>query len=246
MTIGIYAIRNKIDHKIYIGKSKNIEHRFWCHRNNLSKTDRNRKQTNRYLWNAVQKYGLDNFEFFILESINVVDEEFLSDRELYYIDLFRSTESEFGYNLRRDSSTNMIVHDDTRKLISELNRGSSNPNYGKRWTPEMRQRMSEQKKEWSSLNPCTDERRKEISDFATELWKDEEKKFNMARKVAKAKSLLRFYQYDKNTLELIKVWENMDDILQANPDYHRIAIYSVCNGHKKSYRGYVWKSEIKE
>jgi hypothetical protein len=68
----------------------------------------------------------------------------------------------------------------------------------------------------------------------------------MARKVAKATSTLRFYQYDKNTMELVKVWEYMDDILQENPNYHRIAIYSVCNGHKKSYRGYIWKSELKE
>jgi group I intron endonuclease len=246
MTIGIYAIRNKINQKMYIGKSINIERRFWSHKNSLSKPERNKKQTNRFLWNAVQKYGIDNFEFLILESITHKDDDYLAELELFYMDFYNSTDKDHGYNLRRDSSTKMKVHEETRKLISDLNRGSRNPNYGNRWTQEMRNKMSEQKKEWAKNNPITEERRKQISETSSAIWKDEDKKNSMARKVAKATSTLRFYQYDKNTMELVKVWEYMDDILQENPNYHRIAIYSVCNGHKKSYRGYIWKSELKE
>lgn len=246
MTIGIYAIRNKIDNKVYIGKSKNIEQRFWSHRNNLSKTDRNKKHTNRYLWNAVQKYGLDNFEFVILEEIQILDEEYLAELELFYIDFYQSTESVFGYNLRRDSSTKMIVHPDTIELMRKIHSGENNGNYGNRWTDEMKNCMSELKKQWHKENPCSDERRQKTSEFATNLWKDEVKKKEMGRKVAVATSTLRFYQYDKNTLALVRVWECMDDIMIDNPDYHKIAIYSVCNGHKKSYRGYIWKSELKE
>jgi hypothetical protein len=170
----------------------------------------------------------------------------LAELELFYMDFYNSTDKDHGYNLRRDSSTKMKVHEETRKLISDLNRGSRNPNYGNRWTQEMRNKMSEQKKEWAKNNPITEERRKQISETSSAIWKDEDKKNSMARKVAKATSTLRFYQYDKNTMELVKVWEYMDDILQENPNYHRIAIYSVCNGHKKSYRGYIWKSELKE
>lgn len=246
MTIGIYAIRNKINQKMYIGKSIDIEHRFWSHKNLLSKTERNKKQTNRFLWNAVQKYGLENFEFLILEAIKYKDESYLAELELFYMDFYNSTERDFGYNLRRDSSTKMIVHDETRQLQSENFSGEKNPNYGNRWTDEMKSRMSKIKSD-QHKNGLYDENWKvKIAIANSDMWKDQEKKYNMARKVAKSTSTLKFYQYDKKTLELIKIWDCMDDIMQENPDYHKIAIYSVCNGHKKSYRGYIWKSELKE
>lgn len=42
----------------------------------------------------------------------------------------------------------------------------------------------------------------------------------------------------------IKVWETMYSLLIENPDYFRIAIYNCLNGHKKSYRGFVWRKII--
>lgn len=246
MTIGIYAIRNKINQKMYIGKSINIENRFWSHKNSLSKPERNKKQTNRFLWYSVQKYGIENFEFLILESIEYKDDDYLAELELFYMDFYNTTDRNYGYNLRKDSSTKMIVHPETLKLKSENSKGEKNPNYGNRWTEEMKTNMSILKKEWHRTHEYSEERRKQISETSSALWKDEDKKNAMARKVARATSTLRFYQYDKNTMELIQVWECMDDVIQSNPDYHKIAIYSVCNGHKKSYRGYVWKSELKE
>ena len=38
----------------------------------------------------------------------------------------------------------------------------------------------------------------------------------------------------------------MLEIIDKYPDFHKIAIYSVCNGWKKSYRGFVWKSFSKD
>lgn len=246
MTIGIYAIRNKINQKMYIGKSIDIEHRFWSHKNLLSKTERNKKQTNRFLWNAVQKYGLENFEFLILEAIKYKDESYLAELELFYMDFYNSTNSEFGYNLRRDSSTKMIVHDETRKLQSENFLGEKNPNYGNRWTDEMKSKMSKIKSDQHKNGLYDENWKAKIAIANSNIWKDEKKKYSMARKVARSTSTLKFYQYDKKTLELIRTWDCMDDIILENPDYHKIAIYSVCNGHKKSYRGYIWKSELKE
>jgi predicted GIY-YIG superfamily endonuclease len=46
MTIGIYAIRNKVDGKMYIGKSSNVEKRIKDHIRLLKATERNKKQTN--------------------------------------------------------------------------------------------------------------------------------------------------------------------------------------------------------
>lgn len=249
MSIGIYAIRNKIDGKMYIGKSSNMEKRIKDHIRVLKAAERNKKQTNRFLWNAVKLHGIDNFEFIFLESFEVIDDTSLADCEIKWMDYYNSCNRNCGYNLRRDSSTKTEVHLDTRLLISELNRGENNPNFGNKWTDDQKRHMSCVKRQqfedgtydWMK----TEEWKKYRSEVTSALWKDEEKKNRMAIKVAESKSTLRFFQYDKNTHELVKVWNSMNDILTVRPDYHRIAIYSVCNGHKKSYRGFVWKSELK-
>lgn len=249
MTIGIYAICNKVNNKKYVGKSKNIEKRIAEHFRNLRKKDINSKICNRYLFNAYKKYGEDNFYWIILESFDILDEDLLAEKELHYMLTLKTTDRDFGYNLRMDSATKMIVHEETRKLLSEANTGEDNPNYGNRWSQEQRDRMSAIKKQQIADGVYdflkTDEHRKLVSESSKRLWKDEDKRNKMAENVAIAKSELRFYEYCKNTGELLNIWESMHDILKEHPDYHRIAIYSVCNGHKRSYRGSVWVSEKK-
>ena len=243
MTIGIYCIHNTLDDKRYIGKSRNVERRLAHHRRSLLK-DRT-KDVNRFLYSAVQAHGIDVFDFYIVEELIDFSEDALSDLEIYYMDLYNTCDRYHGYNLRRDSSTLTIVHEDTKVLHRENNKGEGNPNFGNRWAPAMKQAMSEIAKQRHESGVYGDEWKAKVSIASSNMWKDEDKKFKMARKVSAARSLLRFYEYDKVSGELLKVWESMDDILIAHPEYRRISIYSVCNGHKKSYRGSVWKSETK-
>lgn len=76
---GIYCIINLVNQKRYIGSSKNISQRLWCHRANL----RHNKHENKHLQNAWNKYGEDMFQYFVLEKC---DEEILIEREQFYID----------------------------------------------------------------------------------------------------------------------------------------------------------------
>jgi len=114
---GIYAIRNITTNKLYIGKSKNIYKRLHQHLSDIKYEHRNHNE-NPYLLNAIKKYSLVDFEYIILEK-TILDEKYLSERELHFIDKYNTTNKKFGYNLRRDSSTKMIVHDKTRKKISK-------------------------------------------------------------------------------------------------------------------------------
>jgi group I intron endonuclease len=247
MTIGIYAIVNNNNGKAYIGKSVNIEARWWAHRNALNKDIPNTKKVNRHLWNAWKKHGESSFTLLVLKELETVDDVLMSQLELEYIDSFDSCNRNFGYNLRRDSSTKMIVHDETRELLSVASKGERNPNFGNKWTDEQRKAMSEiQKKRNEEFDLFPQERRDAISKASTELWKDNDKLRAMSKKVAETTSTLRFLMYDKKTGELVRVWNSMSEILEAHPEYHRISIYSCCNGWKKSYKGFVWKSELKE
>lgn len=86
MSIGIYKITNKINGKSYIGQSTNIEGRFERHKNEK-----------RYiLGEAFNKYGIDNFNFEIIEECPKKE---LNEKEIFYID-FYNTITPFGYNIQ--------------------------------------------------------------------------------------------------------------------------------------------------
>lgn len=79
---GIYIIKNKINEKIYIGSSFNINNRFKQHKYLLM----NNKHKNKYLQNAWNKYGEYNFEFSIIKE-TVLDRNSLLKLEQDYIDV---------------------------------------------------------------------------------------------------------------------------------------------------------------
>ena len=64
MNSGIYEIKNKINGKMYIGQSRNINKRRSYHLWKL----RSNNHFNPLLQNSFNKYGEHNFEFIILEE----------------------------------------------------------------------------------------------------------------------------------------------------------------------------------
>lgn len=240
MTIGIYAIRNKLNGKVYVGKSVNIEARWYCHKWSL-KTAVRPKDCNRHLWLSVKKHGLSAFSFEVIESFDVVDERAIAERELYWIDKLNSCDRQFGYNLRRDSSSRMLVHEETRARISHVTKGDKNGNFGNKWTQDMKSSMSVDALRRHSEGRYGEEWRTKISKASSRIWVDAEKKAAMAAKVAEAKLKYYFVQYTKSG-EIVRVWSSVKEIVEVNPEYKWQNIYSVCNGYKGSYRGFVWRS----
>lgn len=252
--VGIYCIRNILNDKRYIGKSKDIAKRFWHHKNSFEHYKKDpqkyKRKVNRHLANAVVLYGIENFVLEILQEFDSIDEAALADAEVYWMEFYNTTDRDFGYNLMKDSSQKVIVHEETRALLSSNNKGEGNPNFGNNWTDEMKESMSNIKKKQFEDGTYdfmkTPEWKQKLSEWGKNTWKDEEKKATMARKVAELTSTLRFEQYDKATGELVGEYNSMLEIMDKYPDFHKIAIYSVCNGWKKSYRGFIWKSFEKE
>ena len=113
---GIYCIRNIINNKVYIGKSKNIYQRIQQHIYDLN--NNNKKCENDHLRNAWNKYGENFFEYFVLEYLEE-NEKLVSERELYWMKIYNSLDNKKGYNLRSDSDSRMIVHKDTSEKISK-------------------------------------------------------------------------------------------------------------------------------
>ena len=107
MKIWIYQIRNKVNNKIYIGSTNNLERRWENHiyqlKNNIHHSIKLQKA-----WN---KYGEDNFEFSIIEEFNSDNEDDKYIKEQYYLDLYESY-TDKGYNMSNVA--------DTRKLFKRI------------------------------------------------------------------------------------------------------------------------------
>ena len=244
LTIGIYSITNTVDGKVYVGKSKNIESRWSAHRCNLTKT-KSAKHCNRHLLNAVNKYGINAFKFEIIESFDSVDESLIAERELFHIQRLDSLNRKKGYNLRLDSDSKMIVHPETILLHQEISLGEKNPNYGNNWTREQKEKMSLIAKQRHASNLFyNDEWKKKISEKSTLMWQDEEKKKAMGENVSKATTRWAIDQLTKAG-ELVRSYSSVKEVVAENPGFKWQNIYSVCNGYKKSYMGFVWVKRCK-
>lgn len=242
---GIYCIRNLANNKVYIGKSRNIYNRIAAHINELRRKSKNE---NRHLINAWFKYGEDNFDYYVLEYLNL-DENLLRDRELYWMQKYNSTDRKHGYNLRMDSSTNMIVHQETKDKLSKTIIGENNPNYNHKWSEEKKKYMSNLKKQQykdGTISVNMEAIRKAVETRNRRFKENPQLVRNMAEKVKEKITKYKIYQYDKNTMELIKIWDYIADIIKENPNYKRHNIYAVCSGEKKSMYGYIWVKVLKD
>ena len=245
MTIGIYCIVHNDSQKRYVGKSVNIERRLISHKCNLTSSNYKPKHSNIHLYRSVQKYGWGAFSTYILQRFNEVDEKVISNAELFWMDHFNSCNSSNGFNLRRDSSTGMVVHSTTRLKMS-LRKGSLNSNYGNNWTSDQKSKMSLIAKErHKSGNYYGDNWRKQVSVRTSEFWKNNpDVKKQMAKRLSLKKHKYNIEQLTKEG-EFIRLWESVGEIIKCNKDFKWQNIYSVCNGYKPSYMNFKWVKVLK-
>ena len=78
--IGIYKITNQLNGHCYIGQSRDIITRWKNHK--IASHNENDKGYNYPLYQAIRKYGIDNFSFEIIEECDVNE---LNNKEHYWI-----------------------------------------------------------------------------------------------------------------------------------------------------------------
>jgi group I intron endonuclease len=156
----IYMLQNNINGKIYIGQTiRSIEKRFRIHQYRCSRCVA--------IYNAIQKYGWENFE---KDWYECPDEDLNFDEELLVREM--GTLAPFGYNLKEGGANGKLSEetkqkigqahvgryhtDETKKKISESTKGEKHHmygktgekshSYGKTLSEEHRQKMSDSTK----------------------------------------------------------------------------------------------------
>ncbi len=139
---GIYQIKNIINNKSYIGSSTNILKRVRRHSTVL----RHNKHINKYLQNAVNKYGQESFIFELLECCNIDN---LIEREQHYMDTLKPQ-----YNLRplAENNSGYVYSEEAkakmrgRKLSPETCAKMSIARKGRKFDEETIKKISESNK----------------------------------------------------------------------------------------------------
>lgn len=108
--IGIYAIRNRINGKVYIGQSTNIQKRFKQHIDALEKGIH-------HSWKLQKDYDEFGIGGFAFEVIELCPKEKLDEKELEWITKFDSIRN--GYNVQDHSvKTGRLFKNKTRPIVT--------------------------------------------------------------------------------------------------------------------------------
>lgn len=94
----IYKFTNKINGHCYIGQTNNLQKRYNGHKSESF----NPKAPGYWLpfHCAIRKYGIDNFTYEVIEEIaDGENQDFINEREKYFIQYYHSLKDESGYNV---------------------------------------------------------------------------------------------------------------------------------------------------
>lgn len=79
----IYCYKNKINGHKYIGQTNNLGVRYAAHKSQAFNP--NSKDYNCLFHQKIREYGLENFDFYVLEEIDSEDNEYIDYRECFWI-----------------------------------------------------------------------------------------------------------------------------------------------------------------
>jgi len=237
----IYLLTNKINNKKYVGQtvSKNITSR-WNTYKKLIKCS-----IGRYLYNALIKYGLENFKF---QIICICFDEDCNNYEQYYIKHYNTIVPN-GYNLqsggnfskqhpesiqkRITTMRNSPKYEEYKKNISARLIGDKNPNFGKKMSEEQKKKMSEARKNRQNKE-CSDELKKKISDGLKRYYSNTNTTSSLCKKIGK---------YSLND-ELIETYPSLSAAARSVENGSYLNIGRCCSDkyvHYKTYKGFKWK-----
>ena len=194
---GIYRVTNKINGKVYIGQSVDIGRRW---RQHMTAED------DIYFHKAIQKYGVENFEWEVIEQCKKKD---LDEREIYWIEYYDSFNK--GYNCTKGGDGGPVMH------------GGDHPNWkggislDPEYSKQYREANKEKRKEYYEENKEKEkERSKEYYEANKEKMKEKMKEYREANKEKRREYNKQYYEENKE-----KEKEKVKEYYEANKEKRR-------------------------
>lgn len=139
----IYKVTNKVNGKCYIGQTiRTLEQRKWQH------IDCAKNGVKTHFYNAIRKYGEDNFIFEVIDEASTLEE--LNELERYYIKKYDCINN--GYNMVDGGDNNVMFLDDVKQKHLESMRSD-----------ETRRKISQSLKQYRKEHPWTDEQKRKFA-----------------------------------------------------------------------------------
>lgn len=133
----VYLHENRINNKKYVGITCQIP---WLKRAGLNG---NGYRTCNRFWNAIQKYGWENFDHTVLATCDSQSEAM--ELEKHYIAEHKTTDDQYGYNIKTGGE-HQIYPQEIRDHISQSRKGKSSRGSGWTVSDATRKKMSEAQK----------------------------------------------------------------------------------------------------
>ena len=137
--------------KRYIGQTVNPKARMRQHKNCYG---------GNYFHKAIKKYGFENFIYDELIRVKSYNQDnlklLLNTLEKFYIRKYKSSDNRFGYNLTEggEGSTGYKHTDESKRKMSEFQKGKIPWNKGKQMSEEQKQKLKEIDHYWARGATC--------------------------------------------------------------------------------------------
>ena len=219
--VGIYKITNNVNGKVYVGQAIDIKRRWQEHRSHSFLPSH--ISYNYAIHRAIRKYGINNFDFKILEEC---EETELNEREKYWITTLKSQED--GYNMTQGGDTTANYWD--RRVEQYSLKGEYLATYSA-----IRLAARKTGIDHATIGRCCNGKIKHAGGY---LWVYEgevpkiPEKVNLRRKIC---------QYDLVTNELIAIYDSAPAAVRAIGKNNASNIRNVCCGRQNQAYGYYWK-----
>lgn len=208
----------------------------------------NKISRSKYWKNKVSKYP--DYEVQILKT-GLTKEE-ACELEIILIDYYKRADCCGGtlVNLTNggESTYGRIMEQWQKDKMSKEQKGTKlgkdNPNFGNSWSEEQKKYMSDLKKEGyvnGTLSINLESSFKGVIERNRRWEENPQLKVEMCKKVSKINNKYEYLKLDRNTMEVLEVFQSRLEVLEKYTEYKTSPLLSVCNGWKKSYKGFIWR-----